>query len=287
MDKNALWKWLAVIAAVCLSIALVYPPKEKIRLGLDLKGGTSFTVQIDAEKIKEQLAEDNPDWSANKVDSELPRRVERAREQALEIIRNRVDSTGIAEPMIYPEKADRVVIQLPGLKEEDRENALDLIKRAAFLEFALVHEDNYKLTEALFTHGDSPEGYTAAKFTDRGASVNCFIKDKGYVSGEDAEVVRQKVRRFKAPHGYRLLLKEDEKDGHKYYVPYYIEDRYQLSGTALSSAKVEIDNVGRPYITLEFDGKGAKRFGQITSDYGPQCQRNPESEGRQLAIIMD
>lgn len=287
MDKHALWKWLIVVVMVCASMALVYPPGEKIKLGLDLKGGTSFTVQMDKEKIREQIENDNPDFSPAQVDGEFPGRVKEAREQALEIIRNRVDASGIAEPLIFPEKSDRIVIQLPGLKEEERNDALDLIKQAAFLEFALVHEDNAKLCDDIFNKGLAPEGYLAAQFTDRGRNVSCYIKDKAYKAEGDPEEIRERIRKFHAPRGYRFMLKEEMKDGHLYYMPYFVEDRYQLTGTAVNSARVEYDQLNRPYIKLSFDGSGARRFAQITSDYAPQGRRNPGEQGRQLAIILD
>ena len=60
-------------------------------------------------------------------------------EQSLETIRNRVDQFGITEPEIIPERNDRIVIQLPGIK--DTERAKNLIGKTALLEFKLVDEE--------------------------------------------------------------------------------------------------------------------------------------------------
>jgi len=80
MDKNAIWKWVLLIALVAWSLVLVTPLNEKVKLGLDLQGGTSFVLEID----ETELADDS---------------VKDARARALEIIRNRVDSMGVSEPI--------------------------------------------------------------------------------------------------------------------------------------------------------------------------------------------
>ncbi len=58
--------------------------------------------------------------------------------QALQTIRNRVDQFGVAEPEIRPQGDDRILIQLPGVKDPERAKAL--IGRTAVLEFKLVDE---------------------------------------------------------------------------------------------------------------------------------------------------
>ena len=47
LDTPSLVKWAFLAALVAFSCYVTFPAKEKVRLGLDLKGGTSFTVQID------------------------------------------------------------------------------------------------------------------------------------------------------------------------------------------------------------------------------------------------
>ena len=78
---------------------------------------------------------------------------DRAVQQSLTTIRNRVDQVGVAEPHIVPEGTDRIVVQLPGIKEPER--AISLIGRTALLEFKAVDEQG-NLAEAL--QGKVPEG---------------------------------------------------------------------------------------------------------------------------------
>jgi preprotein translocase subunit SecD len=72
--------------------------------------------------------------------------VKLAADQALETIRNRVDQFGVSEPDIRPQANQRILVQLPGIKDPKR--AIELIGKTALLEFKLVDEEN-SLEEAL------------------------------------------------------------------------------------------------------------------------------------------
>lgn len=93
----------------------------KIKLGLDLRGGTSFLVGLDMGKLE---ATSDKQSLVN---------------QAIEVLRKRVDKYGVAEPIIVAEGDDRILIQMPGLSELDREQVRIQITKPAFLEFRMVH----------------------------------------------------------------------------------------------------------------------------------------------------
>jgi SecD/SecF fusion protein len=112
----------------------------KIRLGLDLQGGTSFVVEMDTN----QLAA-----ATNSIITQEGR--DAALSQAAEVLRKRVDKFGVAEPVIQPEGNNRILIQLPGLSENEKESARANIQKAAFLELRLVHEDSAKDIQDGFT----------------------------------------------------------------------------------------------------------------------------------------
>jgi SecD/SecF fusion protein len=111
----------------------------RIRLGLDLQGGTSFVVAMDTSALTNSTTDT----------------AQAALSQAVEVLRKRVDRFGVAEPLIQPQGNDRILVQLPGLSAADQENAKIAISKAAFLEFKLVHEDSQKLIE----EGGSAPGY--------------------------------------------------------------------------------------------------------------------------------
>ena len=57
-------------------------------------------------------------------------------EQALQVVRNRIDQFGVSEPTVLAQGSDEIVVQLPGIQDPQR--AKDLIGRTAVLEFKLV-----------------------------------------------------------------------------------------------------------------------------------------------------
>jgi len=110
-----------VMLLVAFSIATIWPPKEKIQLGLDIQGGTSFLIRLmggDKEVNKGML------------------------DQAVEVIRKRVDYFGVGEPVISPVGNDRILVQIPGLDTAKIQEAREQLSRVAKLEFRLVYPDN-------------------------------------------------------------------------------------------------------------------------------------------------
>jgi len=73
--------------------------------------------------------------------------------QAIETIRNRLDQFGLAEPTVARQGAEKILVELPGIKtQEDEQRARELISRAAKLELIAVDEDRamrvYNMTDA-------------------------------------------------------------------------------------------------------------------------------------------
>ena len=99
----------------------------KIKLGLDLRGGTSFLVGLDLAKLD---ATSDRQSLVN---------------QAIEVLRKRVDKYGVAEPIIVAEGVDRVLIQMPGLSEAARQEVRETLTRPAFLEFRMVHPQSEQM----------------------------------------------------------------------------------------------------------------------------------------------
>ena len=93
MDKHALWKWLLLLGLTVISVALIWPPEKQIPLGLDIQGGISFTLAVDPDKVLQSMSEDleNKGIAEDALKARVPAEVRAAREEAVEIIRNRVD----------------------------------------------------------------------------------------------------------------------------------------------------------------------------------------------------
>jgi preprotein translocase subunit SecD len=70
------------------------------------------------------------------TDAGVNDRVRRAVDQAIEVLRRRVDALGTTEPNIQRQGADRILVQVPGLQDPQR--LKDILGRTAKLEFRLV-----------------------------------------------------------------------------------------------------------------------------------------------------
>jgi protein-export membrane protein SecD/preprotein translocase SecF subunit len=86
-----------------------------IKLGLDLQGGMYLAYTV----------EPTPGLDTDE-----------AIDQALEVVRNRIDEFGVSEPSITRQGDDRIVIQLPGVRDPARARAI--VERQAMLEFKIV-----------------------------------------------------------------------------------------------------------------------------------------------------
>jgi len=116
-------RWLGLILTVFLvafCIEQVWPPGQKIRLGLDLQGGTSFLIRL-IPQTETGITQDLLD-------------------QAVEVIRKRVDQYGVSEPVISPQGTDRILVQIAGLDTQQIEEAKSQLQRVAKLEFGIVGE---------------------------------------------------------------------------------------------------------------------------------------------------
>ncbi len=122
-------------------------------------------------------------------------------EQALETIRNRVDQFGVAEPEIARQGEDRILVQLPGIKDPDRAKAL--IGKTALLEFKLV-DDEYDLSRAL--SGEVPFGdiilYKRVVDPQTGAVRKSpfLIKEKTLMTGDALKDARVRLDRYNRPY---------------------------------------------------------------------------------------
>ena len=127
MGKYYKWKVLLTIAVIAFSAWKIWPPQEKIRLGLDLQGGMQILLRVELDKVPLEARKD-------------------ATDRVVEIIRNRIDEFGVREPVITKQAKDLVVLQLPGIT--DRNRAREIVGKTAHLEFKLVSEDSDLLARA-------------------------------------------------------------------------------------------------------------------------------------------
>ena len=159
--RNNIWKWLVLLLIAVVSFYVTTPVQEKLRFGLDLKGGTSFTLGVDTEKLAESIIAENPDITnkTGAVEAKIDDILKDCDARIIEVIRRRVDAMGTNEPVIQGMKDHRLLVQLPGVDEEVRKAAKASLQSAAYLEFRLTHAKNDQLVAKLLSKDVAPEGY--------------------------------------------------------------------------------------------------------------------------------
>ena len=160
------WKF-SIIAAVAIA-ALFAIHNYGLNLGLDLKGGTSYLLKLDFSK------------SGAKGGADML-------QQAISVISKRVNKFGVTEPVVQAVGEDRILVQMPGLKEEDRLSARRTLERTAFLEFRLVHPHNRQLLidEQNDPAFQPPAGYeklTEQKKDETGRALTYYVKKRAELS---------------------------------------------------------------------------------------------------------
>jgi SecD/SecF fusion protein len=290
MHKREGWKWLVLIVLAGLSFWFTWPPmdrgdvKGKLKFGLDIRGGASFIVEVDKDEVRQRII-DGGETDEARIVAAVDKTAREARDISMEALRSRIDGLGIAEPAIYPQGDDRVVIQLPGVDQSKKDEARQSIRGVAFLEFRLVHGNSHRWVQRLFDEGRIPPGFKAATVAQRPV----FMRDREGMKDEAMDSAYwAALRRFAPREGAELMLEKRGEPGAEYFVPFYIETVQQLTGRAVDRAMVDYDNIGRPKVSLQFTSAGRRRFAQVTRDYSPRGEKNRDSDsGRQLAIILD
>lgn len=188
-------------------------------------------------------------------------------EQALETIRNRVDQFGVSEPDISPQGSDRILIQLPGIKDPHR--AMRLIGRTALLEFKLLDEE-HSLQEAL--KGKVPEGdiilYQKREEPETGrvTRVPFLLREKTLMTGEVLKDAQVRFDEFNQPY---VALEFDPRGAKMF-------DRITAKNVKKRLAIILDDNVySAPVIQERISGGRAQITGGFT-----------ENEARDLAIVL-
>ena len=202
-SRTDIWKWLALLIIAVFSIYVTYPPvaqtdengvvvKEgKLRFGLDLKGGTSFTLGVDKDKLRETIVAANPAITnePGAVEKKIAETLKNCDARIIQVVRRRVDGMGMNEPVIQGMKDHRLLVQLPGIDEATRAAAKKSLQSAAFLEFRLTHPNNDRLVNKLMAGTACPEVARDLREELRALRV------EGEVDGAGADGVMRHARR--------------------------------------------------------------------------------------------
>ncbi len=304
MNKSLMWRGIVIALATALALFYSLPPEERIKKGLDLRGGMHLVLQVQAEdalraetnkdmeefrrqagnegltsvavvkiddttfeatgigadqaatvtKIREDIFSSPPPetsrWRASRegekwvfrmTDGNRAQIRNQAVDQALQTIRNRIDTLGVSEPQLSRQPGtERLIAQLPGV--DDPEQVKEILKKTAFLEFRLV---------------DPSSGGQAMPTAEAMASLY------GGTVPPTVEILPEIVR---------------DAAGNEVSKRYWaLESRQVITGRDLRIAEAGVDEFQRPAVHFTLTADGARIFGKVTG----------ESIGRLLSIVLD
>ena len=250
--------------------------EKAIKLGLDLQGGMYLLLEVDKSKL-------GPAEARNAVD------------QAMQIIRNRIDQFGVAEPTIQKQGDNRILVQLPGLLDQER--AKDLIGQTALLEFRLVRTDEE--TRALFDRIDQyfarkrfgavPDS-AAADSLRRPFTSRFLLTAQGGESialSSEYAAIDAMIQEITADSTFTMdaLLAwhshETDVQGRTGRPLLVLGTEILMKGTEVASAQMRLDldqeRPGAPGVSFNLTNKGGAQFADLTG----------ANVGRSLAIVLD
>jgi preprotein translocase subunit SecD len=124
---KAPFKALVIVAVCAISLWAVVPVQKTIRLGLDLQGGARLLLQLYPT-------------------AEVPQITSQVQAQTREVIDRRINGLGVAEPSISNVGTDRILVELPAVKDPDQ--AEKVLKQVAVLEYKIVPFDVMQKADA-------------------------------------------------------------------------------------------------------------------------------------------
>jgi preprotein translocase subunit SecD len=207
------------------------------QLGLDLQGGASVVLQPREEVPQGVL------------------------DQAIEIIRNRVDALGVAEPEIT-RQGESIIVSLPGV--ENRERALQVVGQTAQLLFRPVIQ---QLPAEPTPTSSTTTSSTTPTTVEPGASTtttSTTIDLNSTTAPEDDDENKQ------------VILPEKDREGRV--TSRYLLGPAEVKGTALSGASANVSQTGQWEVQFELTGEGTRQWNDMAAKVG---------QGNQIAIDLD
>ena len=234
-------------AFVLLIAAVFIQGATAVRLGLDLRGGTSVTLQprIGAGET-------------GKVTSE-------AIDQAVSIIRQRVNSLGVAESEVASQGSGtnrQIVISVPG---ESGRRVIELVGQTAELRFRQVLAETSGVPTAPTDAAATPPAGISPELNALYAALDCTIAENRQGTGSDVAT--------------DVILACSNDGGSK-----YILAGAEVLGRQVSKATAAVDTTtgGNWFVSLTFNGEGSKAFGDQTTRV---VSLTPPQN--QVAIVLD
>jgi preprotein translocase subunit SecD len=297
MTKNLRWKVLVILGVIALSVWSFYPPGEKVRLGLDLKGGVHLVMRVQtddalrlesettAERLREELANRNITVGSIELDGPTRIRVQgvpQGQDAEFRAVADETTSTlfnrqsGAGGAYTFELKPNMIVT----LRDESVRQALQTIERRV---------NELGVAEPIV----APHGTAGDQILVQLPGVSDVARAKEIIRStallelklvEDGPAPTREsllqARGGAVPADMEVVTGVDDQGitGQAGGTVYYLVRKVAaVTGRDLRNARPTLDENSQPAVSFSLNNEGAAKFGRVTG----------ENVGRQLAIILD
>ena len=235
MRRSPAFSLVAVVVLVGAALTATLLSGRSPQLGLDLQGGASVVLQP-REAVDEGVLD-----------------------QAIEIIRNRVDALGVAEPEIT-RQGSSIIVSLPGVRNRDR--ALQVVGQTAQLLFRpVIQQLPAEPTATSSTSSTTTTTVEGAPPTSTTVPIDLTTTTPPEEDDETKQVILP------------------EKDSNGRVIARYLLGPAEVKGQALSSARATVQpTTGAWEVEFSLTGEGSKQWNEMATKVGA---------GNQIAIDLD
>ena len=321
--KQSRWKILLIVASVALGLLAMIPPDKKLKLGIDLSGGTILVYEVTQENLRPNLNMD----------------------ELIAALKQRVDPQGVKETPIRKIGSNRIEIILPLASDEEVEELKKMLTDVGVLEFRILA--NRKHDGAAVDRRWDPRVWPSPLPVTRGRSLgeisngtnptftsnsitdlqqkwkkDLYVGTDVILTGKGSEGTDQTVNipvsrntatsltlarphNLKSISSYRIeynpsaihagdssnprptdpIVREEKvSPGRSEIWILCTLDRQNVTGRDLSRAYATTDERLQPAVGFQFNRKGARQFGQLTREHLPE---EGDAFKYQLAILLD
>lgn len=229
----------------------------------------------------------------DEVESFLREQRSSAVERAMEIIRSRVDRYGVTEPSILQQGESRLVVELPGVDDEER--VRNLLRGTARLEFRMTPnaDDISNAKQQVIEYFENAGDEEGEEIEENGNNPLLEVMNPngrseytfGYAAGPDTARVNQLIQREEVqqilPRSATLMWGAQpfaEDQGMELFELIAVRSQVEMTGDVISEASVAFDpNTNTPEVSMSMDSEGSRRWARITG----------ANIGRPVAIVLD
>jgi preprotein translocase subunit SecD len=289
LRRDLRWKLAIIVVVIGVSVWFAFPLGQRINLGLDLQGGMHLVLEVEAEKAV--------DSTTDRLVVEVSEGLAKLSIPGLEVRKLAGDQLAVMLPDAGRSEAVAEAMKaFPSLVPVGGKGGTELTYKLDDQRVQRIMEN--AVDQALETIRNRVDEFGVAEPTiQRQGSRDIVVQLPGSRDAERAikrlgETARLEFRlvdeqqgveealKGKLPPGDEILYerKVNRQTGEVTRLPLLLKKQILLTGDALTNAEVRIGSqFNEPYVSIEFDREGARRFERITS----------ENVGKRLAIVLD